>query len=68
MTNNENSKIDFKEALNALSNPAKKRIFKKPNGQIFCNCGTTIFVYDDTEIDYCPDCNKDIRSLPIESI
>ena len=62
------NKIDFKEAAKALSNPATKRKFKIPNGQIFCNCGTTIFVYDNTEIDCCPDCYKDIRNLAIESI
>lgn len=69
MTNHDkDDKIDFDEAVKALSNPGKKRTFKTPNGQIFCNCGTTIFVYNDTEIDYCPDCNKDIRSLPVDSI
>ena len=38
-----------------------------PDGQIFCKCGATVFIYENTEIYNCPDCDKDIRGLPVES-
>jgi len=46
----------------------KPRTIRIPAGEIFCPCGTTVFVYDDREISTCPECDKDIRGLKIDEI